>query len=97
MALHCNIKKSLLFTAYFVNGNLTCVRCNLTGKFVKHSIYFAVKNETTTAYGVTIDFSVKNTVSLFDDYINVLDVLFLALFSVLTLSVLTVSLTNLFL
>ena len=89
MALHCNIKKSLLFTAYFVNGNLTCVRCNLTGKFVKHSIYFAVKNETTTAYGVTIDF---NTVSLFDDYINVLDVLFLALFSVLTLS-----LINLFL
>ena len=83
MALHRNIKKSLLFTAHFVNGNLTCVRCNLTGKFVKHSIYFAVKNET------TIDF---NTVSLFDDYINVLNVLFLALFSVLS-----VSLINLFL
>ena len=83
MALHRNIKKSLLFTAYFVNGNLTSVRCNLTGKFVKHSIYFAVKNET------TIDF---NTVSLFDDYINVLNVLFLALFSVLS-----VSLINLFL
>ena len=83
MALHRNIKKSLLFTAYFVNSNLTSVRCNLTGKFVKHSIYFAVKNET------TIDF---NTVSLFDDYINVLNVLFLALFSVLS-----VSLINLFL
>ena len=72
------IKKSLLFTAYFVNGNLTSVRCNLTGKFVKHSIYFAVENGITT-----IDF---NVVSLFDDYINVLDVLFLALFSVLTVS-----------
>ena len=83
MALHRNIKKSLLFTAYFVNGNLTSVRCNLTGKFVKRSIYFAVKNET------TIDF---NAVSLFDDYINVLNVLFLALFSVLS-----VSLINLFL
>ena len=83
MALHRNIKKSLLFTAYFVNGNLTSVRCNLTGKFVKHSIYFAVKNETTTDF---------NIVSLFDDYINVLDVLFLALFSVLS-----VSLINLFL
>ena len=83
MALHRNIKKSLLFTAYFVNGNLTSVRCNLTGKFVKRNIYFAVKNET------TIDF---NTVSLFDDYINVLNVLFLALFSVLS-----VSLINLFL
>ena len=83
MALHRNIKKSLLFTAYFVNGNLTSVRCNLTGKFVKHSIYFAIKNET------TIDF---NVVSLFGDYINVLNVLFLALFSVLS-----VSLINLFL
>ena len=83
MALHRNIKKSLLFTIYIVDNKITCVRCNLTGKFVKHSIYFAVKNET------TIDF---NTVSLFDDYINVLNVLFLALFSVLA-----VSLINLFL
>ena len=87
------IKKSLLFTAYFVNGNLTSVRCNLTGKFVKRSIYFAVKSQTNTDYGITyvsitIDF---NAVSLFDDYINVLNVLFLALFSVLS-----VSLINLF-
>ena len=52
------IKKSLLFTAYFVNGNLTCVRCNITGKFVKHSIYFAIEKETTTDYGVTIDFNI---------------------------------------
>ena len=92
MALHRNIKKSLLFTAYFVNGNLTSVRCNLTGKFVKHSIYFAVKSQTNTDYGdiknQTIDF---NVVSLSDNYINVLGVLFLALFSVLS-----VSLINLF-
>ena len=52
------IKKSLLFTAYFVNGNLTSVRCNLTGRFVKHSIYFAIEKETNADYGVTIDFSV---------------------------------------
>ena len=87
------IKKSLLFTAYFVNGNLTSVRCNLTGKFVKRSIYFAIEKETNTDYGdiknQTIDF---NVVSLSDDYINVLNVLFLALFSVLA-----VSLINLFL
>lgn len=82
------IKKSLLFTAHFVNGNLTCVRCNITGKFVKHSIYFAVENQTTSECGSINNF---NTVSLFD-YINVLDVLSLALFSVLS-----VSLINLFL
>ena len=88
MALHRNIKKSLLFTVHVVDNKITCVRCNLTGKFVKHSIYFAIDNQTTADF---------NTVSLFDDYINVLDVLFLALLSVLTLSVLAVSLINLFL
>ena len=98
MALHRNIKKSLLFTAYFVNGNLTSVRCNLTGKFVKRNIYFAIEKETNTDYGITyvsityVSITDFNAVSLFDDYINVLDVLFLALFSVLA-----VSLINLFL
>ena len=89
MTLHRNIKKSLLFTVHIVDNKITCVRSNLTGKFVKHSIYFAIENETTTEYGSITDF---NVVSLFDDYINVLDVLFLALFSVLS-----VSLINLFL
>ena len=83
MALHRNIKKSLLFTIYIVDNKITCVRCNLTGKFVKRSICFATEKETTTDF---------NTVSLFDDYINVLNVLFLALFSVLA-----TSLINLFL
>ena len=89
MALHRNIKKSLLFTAYFVNGNLTSVRCNLTGRFIKHGIYFAIENETTTECGSITNF---NVVSLLGDYINVLNVLFLALFSVLS-----ISLINLFL
>ena len=89
MALHRNIKKSLLFTAHYVNGNLTSVRCNMTGRFIKHSIYFAIENETTTDYGSITNF---NVVSLLDDYINVLNVLFLALFSVLS-----ISLINLFL
>ena len=89
MALHRNIKKSLLFTAHYVNGNLTSVRCNITGRFVKRGIYFAIEKETTTEHGSITDF---NAVSLFDDYINVLNVLFLALFSVLS-----VSLINLFL
>ena len=83
------IKKSLLFTVHIIDNKITCVRCNLTGKFVKRSIYFAIEKETTTEYGSTTDF---NVVSLSDDYINVLNVLFLALFSVLS-----VSLINLFL
>ena len=88
MALHRNIKKSLLFTAHYVNGNLTSVRCNLTGRFIKHSIYFAIENQTTTDYGNITNFNVVTS----NNYINVLNVLFLALFSVLS-----VSLINLFL
>ena len=83
------IKKSLLFTAHYVNGNLTSVRCNMTGRFIKHGIYFAIENQTTTECGSITNF---NVVLLLDDYINVLNVLFLALFSVLS-----VSLINLFL
>ena len=52
------IKKSLLFTVHIVDNKITCVRSNLTGKFVKHSIYFSIENETTTDYGLTIDFNV---------------------------------------
>ena len=58
MALHRNIKKSLLFTVHMVDNKITCVRCNLTGKFVKHSIYFAVEKETTSGHSLTIDFNV---------------------------------------
>ena len=97
------IKKSLLFTVHIVDNKITCVRCNLTGKFVKRNIYFAIEKETTTEYGSFTcgsftcgsftcgSFTDFNAVSLFD-YINVLNVLFLALFSVLS-----VSLINLFL
>ena len=93
------IKKSLLFTVYIVDNKITCVRCNLTGKFVKRNIYFAIEKETTTEHGSITCGSITcgsitdfNVVSLSDDYINVLNVLFLALFSVLS-----VSLINLFL
>ena len=58
MALHRNIKKSLLFTVHIVDNKITSVRCNLTGRFVKHSIYFAIENQTTSDYGITIDFNV---------------------------------------
>ena len=83
------IKKSLLFTIYTVDNKITCVRSNLTGKFVKHGIYFAIENQTTLNNGVI--YTNFTAVSLFD-YINVLNVLSLALFSVLS-----VSLINLFL
>ncbi len=44
MALHRNIKKSLLFTIYIVDNKITCVRSNLTGKFIKKSVYVEIVN-----------------------------------------------------
>ena len=35
------IKKSLLFTVHIVNNKITCIRCNLTGKFVSIKKYLA--------------------------------------------------------
>ena len=41
MALHRNIKKSLLHTFYYADNRITCIRCNLTGKFVSIKKYLA--------------------------------------------------------
>ena len=52
MALHRNIKKSLLFTVHIVNNKITCVRSNLTGKFIKKSVYVEIVNSEKLDYGV---------------------------------------------
>ena len=36
-----NIKKTLLFTFYYANNKITCIRCNITGKFVSIKKYLA--------------------------------------------------------
>ena len=41
MNLHCNIKKSLLFTVYIADNKITCIRCNISGKFVSIKKYLA--------------------------------------------------------
>ena len=46
------IKKSLLFTIYMVDNKITSVRCNLTGKFVKKSVYVEIVNSEKLDYGV---------------------------------------------
>ena len=52
MALYRNIKKSLLFTIYIVDNKITCVRSNLTGKFIKKSVYVEIVNSEKLDYGV---------------------------------------------
>ena len=46
------IKKWLLFTVYIVDNKITCVRSNLTGKFVKKSVYVEIVNSEKLDYCV---------------------------------------------
>lgn len=46
------IKKSLLFTVHIVDNKITCIRSNLTGKFVKKSAYVEIVNSEKLDYGV---------------------------------------------
>ena len=44
------VKKSLLFTVHIVDNKLTCIRCNLTGKFIKKSVYIEIVNSVKGEY-----------------------------------------------
>ena len=46
------IKKSLLFTVHIVDNKITCVRSNLTGKFIKKSVYVEIVNSEKLDSGV---------------------------------------------
>ena len=46
------IKKSLLFTVYCADSEITCVRSNLTGKFIKKSVYVEIVNSEKLDNGV---------------------------------------------
>ena len=46
------IKKSLLFTVHIVDNKITCVRSNLTGKFIKKSVYIEIVNSEKLDYCV---------------------------------------------
>ena len=45
MTLHCsnmtNVKKTLLHTFHYANNRITCIRCNISGKFVSIKKYLA--------------------------------------------------------
>ena len=43
MKLHCNTKKTLLHTFYYANNRITCIRCNISGKFVSIKKYLATQ------------------------------------------------------
>ena len=56
------IKKSLLFTVYTVDNKITCVRSNLTGKFIKKSVYVEIINSEKLDYGVITETKTINVI-----------------------------------
>ena len=38
-----NVKKTLLHTLYYANNKITCIRCNISGKFVSIKKYLAIQ------------------------------------------------------
>ena len=38
-----NVKKTILFTFYYANNKITCIRCNISGKFVSIKKYLATQ------------------------------------------------------
>lgn len=62
------IKKSLLFTVYIVDNKITCVRSNLTGKFVKKSVYVEIVNSEKLDYCV---FTESKTIDVIQHITNI--------------------------
>ena len=62
------IKKSLLFTVYIVDNKITCVRSNLTGKFIKKSAYVEIVNSEKLDYGV---FTESKTIDIVKHITNI--------------------------
>ena len=56
------IKKSLLFTVHIVDNKITCVRSNLTGKFVKKSVYVEIVNSEKLDHGVFTESKTINVI-----------------------------------
>ena len=56
------IKKSLLFTVHIVDNKITCVRSNLSGKFVKKSVYVEIINSEKLDYGVLTETNTINVI-----------------------------------
>ena len=57
-----NIKKSILFTVYIVDNKITCVRSNITGKFIKKSVYVEIVNSEKLDYGVLTETKTINVI-----------------------------------
>ena len=65
MALHSNIKKTLLHTFYYANNRITCIRCNISGKFLSIKKYLATQKANVILSNAQVNKQGKNYLSLF--------------------------------
>ena len=59
------IKKSLLHTFYYANNRITCIRCNISGKFVSIKKYLAKQKANVVLSNTKTNNQGKNYLSLF--------------------------------
>ena len=59
------IKKSLLHTFYYANNRITCIRCNISGKFVSIKKYLAKQKANVVLSITKTNNQGKNYLSLF--------------------------------
>lgn len=59
------IKKTLLHTLYYANNKITCVRCNISGKFVSIKKYLAKQKANVILANVQANKTSNSCLSLF--------------------------------
>ena len=59
------IKKTLLHTFHYANNKISCIRCNITGKFVSIKKYLATQKANVILSNTKTNKSSNNCISLF--------------------------------
>lgn len=60
-----NVKKTLLFTLYYANNKISCIRCNISGKFVSIKKYLAKQKANVILSNAQANKSSNSCLSLF--------------------------------
>ena len=60
-----NVKRTLLFTFYYANNKISCIRCNISGKFVSIKKYLAKQKANVVLSITKTNNQGKNYLSLF--------------------------------
>ena len=60
-----NVKKTLLYTFYYANNKITCIRCNISGKFVSIKKHLAAQKANVILSNAQVNKPSNSCLSLF--------------------------------